>query len=215
MKGHNPYKNTPDDHDFMEEEHIARFLRNDGTGVDNLGRRSLGNIVKSHGHPDVLDIACGTAVNWETFKKFNMPCNYTGLDRTKNLLTHAKELYGDEISLVEGYAQDLPFKDNSFDIVILRHILEHLQEGYEDVIKEALRVTRKELVVVFFLDLTISEEDRIQESDPDENGCTYFWNEYSHSKFMRFVSSLGVRPAVGYIRSPDAAHADTIFRLIK
>jgi ubiquinone/menaquinone biosynthesis C-methylase UbiE len=215
MKGHNPYKNTPDNHDFMEKDHIARFLRNDGTGVDNLGRRAVSNIVRSYGNPTVLDIACGTAVNWEVFKKFDAPCKYTGLDRTKNLLAHAKELYGSEISLVEGYAQSLPFEDNSVDVVIIRHLLEHLQEGYEYVIEEALRVTKKELVIVFFLDLIRGEDDRISESRPDENGCTYFWNEYSHSKFMRFVSSLRVRPVVAYVRSPGAAHADTIFRFIK
>ena len=214
-KGYNKFKDGLDNHDFMTTEHIAGFLRNHRTGVDNLGRRALTQIIAQYDNPKVLDAACGTCVNWEVIKAAGVKCEYIGIDRTHNMLVEADRLYSGEIALAKGYVQELPVPDGSVDIVIMRHILEHLQEGYEDAIREGLRVASKELVVVFFLDPSDQDEDVIQESDPDENGCTYFWNTYSWSKFTSFVVSLGVQMKYNHVPTPGAAHADTIVRLIK
>jgi len=214
-KGQNPYKRTLDNHDFMEKDHISRFLRNHKTGIDNLGRQGLAQIVEKYDNPRVIDAACGTCVNWDVFKLRGTKCEYVGVDRTEGLLSHAQELYGDEIELVQGYVQALPFNDDSADIVVLRHILEHLQEGYEDVIREGLRVASKELVIVFFLDPSNAPQDDISESDPDENGCTYFWNTYSYPKLMEFLNGFGYQVKLHVIPTPGAAHQDTIVRIIK
>lgn len=215
LKGYNKFKDTPDNHDFMTEDHVAGFLRNHKTGVDNLGRHALAKIVGSYDDPKVADVACGTCVNWEVFDMTGTRCRYIGIDRTKGMLEHAAKRYNDEIELREGYVQDIPLQDGEVDVVIMRHILEHLQEGYEDAIREGLRVASKELIVVFFLDPSNKDEDVIEESTPDENGCTYFWNTYSWSKFTQFVASLGVQVKMGHVITPGAAHADTIVRLIK
>jgi len=209
------YKDRRDNHDFMTPEHVASFLRNYRTGTDNLGRYHLAKIIGTHNNPSVLDVASGTCVNWEVIRNLGIQCKYTGLDRTKKMLAHAKTLYGDKIQLAEGYIQDIPFADSSFDIVIARHIFEHLQEGYERAIKEVFRVASKEAILVFFLDLASGPQDIIKESDPDENNCTYFWNTYSHDKLFSFLSSLNCRIVSDYIRTPGAAANDTIIRLIK
>jgi len=215
MKGFNKFKDTPDNHDFMTEEHISGFLRNHRTGTDNLGRRVLGQIISEYDNPIVVDAACGTCVNWDTFKQQGVECQYIGLDRTEGMLAEANKRYGDEITTRQGYVQETGLEDGSADVVIMRHILEHLQEGYEDAIHEGLRVASKELIVVFFLDPSDKDEDEVSESEPDENGCTYFWNTYSWSKFTAFVASLGVQMKVGHVATPGAAHADTIVRLVK
>jgi len=214
-KGHNPFKDTPDNHDFMTEEHVSVFLRNHKTGVDNLGRHMLVDIVARYDNPRVLDMACGTCVNWDVFKQRGLKCQYVGLDRTTSMILEADKRYGTEITLHEGYVQRTGLPDDFADIAIMRHILEHLQEGYEDAIREGLRVASKELVVVFFLTPSNKDEDEVSESEPDENGCTYFWNTYSWSKFAEFVATLGVQMKVGHVVTPGAAHADTIVRLIK
>lgn len=209
------YATRKDNHDFMDPEHIARFLRNHRTGTDNLGRRRLAEMIRAYNNPTVLDVACGTCVNWEVLKGLHVQCQYTGLDRTKKMLAHAQSLYGNEISLREGYIQSIPFQDNSFDVVIARHILEHLGEGYEAAIKEVFRVAAKEAIIVLFVDLADIPADVIKESEPDENGCTYFWNTYAHDKFMAFLGTLECRVSVDYVITPGAAAADTIIRLIK
>ena len=215
MKGHNPFKRTLDNHDFMTPEHVSGFLRNHRTGTDNLGRQTLARIVGSYDNPVVLDLACGTCVNWEVFKNAGVKCQYVGMDRTEGMLAEASRRYGTEINLHRGYVQETLMPDGFADIVIMRHILEHLQEGYESAIREGLRVASKELVVVFFLDPANAEEDQMQESTPDENNCTYFWNTYSWPKFTKFIASLGYQMKVGHVVTPGAAHADTIVRIIK
>jgi ubiquinone/menaquinone biosynthesis C-methylase UbiE len=154
-------------------------------------------------------------VNYEVIKRLGVKCQYIGYDRTRQLLSHATSLYGDEIRTEHGYIQDMIFADEFADIVIMRHIVEHLQDGYEAAVREGLRVASKELVLVFFLDPSDAAEDVIQESEPDENGCTYFWNTYSWPKFTEFVASLGVQMKFNHVATPGAAHADTIVRLIK
>jgi len=209
------YETRKDNHDFFTQEHIASFLRNHNTGVNNLGRHRLASLVRSYKNPSVLDVACGTCVNWEVFKNTNVECTYIGLDRTEKMLAHARTLYGNEIYLRKGFIQALPFEDESVDIVIARHILEHLGEGYEKAIREVLRVASQEVILVFFVDLSDSDTDVIKESEPDENGCTYFWNTYSNSKLMEFLSQFNCQIKVEYIMTPGAAAADTIVRLIK
>lgn len=211
----NNYKTRRDNHDFMEHDHVAKFLRNHRTGTDNLGRHRLAEMIREHTNPTVLDVASGTCVNWEVLKALNVECQYTGLDRTKKMLAHAQALYGDDIKLQEGYIQNIPFQDKSFDVVIARHILEHLGEGYEAAIKEVFRVAAKEAIIVLFVDLADMKEDVMKESEPDENGCTYFWNTYAHDKFMTFLGTLGCQVKVEWVPTPGAAHADTIIRLIK
>lgn len=213
------YKTRKDDHDFMEPDHVARFLRKHKTGVDNIGRTALVQILGSYDNPKVLDAACGTGVNYEVFRNFGLRCEYTGLDRTQKLLDHAIDLYVENTyefpKFQQGYVEEMPFQDGEFDVVILRHILEHLAEGYELAIKEALRVAKKEVIVVFFLDPSTETEDDISESDPDGNGCTYFWNTYSWSKFVDFLAPMGYKMSRHRVVTPGAAHADTIVRIIK
>lgn len=214
-KGRNKFKASLDNHDFMTEEHISRFLRQHGTGLDNRGRHALAQIVKQYDNPTVVDAACGTCVNWEVFKNMGVACRYIGVDRTKGMLAEANRRYGDEIETREGYVQELPLGDGEADIVIMRHIMEHLEDGYRAAITEGLRVASKELVVVFFLNPSELDVDVYDESKPDENGCTYFWNTYSWLRFTEYVASLGVQMKHDYIQTPGAAHADTIVRLIK
>lgn len=215
MKGLNKFKSTPDNHDFMEKDHIARFLRNHSTGTDNMGRKALGSIIAQNPGCTVVDAACGTCVNWEVFRDMSVPCSYIGVDRSVDFLSHAKDLYGDSIELREGYVQDLPFEDGEVEIVIMRHILEHLEDGYEAAITEGLRVAEKELIIVFFLEPSDKEEDEITESEPDENGCTYFWNTYSYTKLVQFLTTFGYQVTNGQISTPGAAHVDTILRIKK
>ncbi len=67
----------------------------------------------------VLDVACGTGnVSIPAAAK---GAEVTGLDITPKLLEDAKrnaDKYGVEVEWIEGDAQDLPFDDDSFDVVL-------------------------------------------------------------------------------------------------
>ena len=198
----------------MTDDQVKRFLRNYKTGTDNNGRKALAGILADYDNPKVLDAACGTAVNYEVLAANNIPVQYTGMDRTIKFINYAKELYGDNITMVEGYVQEMPFQDNEFDVVILRHILEHL-EDYELAVREAIRVAKKEVIIVFFLDPSNDLQDQIEVRKTEYEGYTYWWNTYSWPKFVRFVSEFGLLPQRCVFETPGAAHRDTIVRLKK
>ena len=67
----------------------------------------------------VLDVACGTGnVSIPAAAK---GADVTGLDITPKLLENAQrnaEKFGVEVNWVEGDAQDLPFDDNTFDVLV-------------------------------------------------------------------------------------------------
>ncbi len=101
----------------------------------------------------VLDVACGTGRMLEAIKKSGVGVEYTGLDTskamTKRLLGRAKRL---EISakVKIGDATNLPFKDNSFDVVYTYHLTWHLpQDLQEKMITEMLRVVKKDSYIIF------------------------------------------------------------------
>jgi ubiquinone/menaquinone biosynthesis C-methylase UbiE len=215
------YKTHSNDHDFFSEETVKNFLRNHQTGITNLGRQALGRILAAYDNPTVLDVACGSAVNWECWKRMGVKCDYTGFDLTDKLLAHARGLYGEEITLVQGYAQELDqyFGNNSQHVVVLRHILEHLPHGqYEEVVRKAFEIAESELVIVLFLDPIDEDDHRIEERSSGIEGrpeVTHFWNTYSWRKMSTFLAELGGRISVSRVMTPGAAHADTIIRLQK
>lgn len=210
-----PWLTRKDDHDLLTDEQADQFLRNHMTGPENEGRKTLARILMQYPGAKVLDAACGGAVNYETFKNAGLDIEYTGLDRTPKLLQAARRRYPN-IHVKFGYVEEMPFADREYDVVILRHILEHLEEGYEIALKEAIRVASKEVIVVFFLTPSIDKEDRFEERQSGENtGYTHWWNTYSMSKFQLFVKPLIKEIKIGQVLTPGAAHIDTIVRLIK
>ena len=89
----------------------------------------------------LLDVGCGNGY-W---------LNLVG-ERYKNLKLTGCDLYDSVPTLknadyVKGSIYQLPFADNSFDIVTCHHTIEHLRE-LPDAIKELKRVAKKQLVIV-------------------------------------------------------------------
>ena len=93
---------------------------------------------------DVLDIACGNGNTAITARR--MGANVTGIDITTELLDlaaeEAKIAQVDGITWKEGDAQNLPFEDESFDVVL--STFGHMFAPQADLVaKEMIRVTKK------------------------------------------------------------------------
>lgn len=82
--------------------------------------RTLGNSGLKAGR--VLEIGCGTGANLRELRQ----CGFTvaGLDRSHDALAHAQEC---PVIQADGEAS-LPFRDNSFDAIVMMDVLEHLRE---------------------------------------------------------------------------------------
>jgi len=82
----------------------------------------------------VLDVGCGTAFYAELFE------NYTGLDSSKGMLEKAKA------NVILGNAENLPFKDKSFDVVISVTALHNVKD-FKKAIKEMERVSKGKIAI--------------------------------------------------------------------
>lgn len=88
----------------------------------------------------IIDIGCGSGYLLNLIGEKYPLIQRTGFD--------IKSASGNEsFDFVEGNLEQLPFEDNSFDVVICCHTIEHLLK-LDLCIKELQRITKKKLIVV-------------------------------------------------------------------
>lgn len=149
------------------------WLKDDGS----YSRSIVVGILRNYS--SVLDCGCGTCYDYYRYKHDDLDISYTGIDSCSGLVEQAR-LRG--ICAQDGDIRNIPFGDNSFDVVTGRHILEHV-DGFERAIKEMHRVARKEVVITFFLP---PQENELIGTDPALNNEVNL-NIYSRAKIEQFV----------------------------
>ena len=92
----------------------------------------LSNLTKGS---KVLDLGCGTG-HFSTYINA-LGYNVTGLDPSTKMLDYARQNFP-EITFVEGYSNDLPFENDTFDLIISIEVLRYLDtkiviESYKDI----------------------------------------------------------------------------------
>lgn len=107
----------------------------------------------------VLDIGCGSGWVGKVLKEFNRDITIIGLDIDLIGLNEAKNE-----EQILGSAEKLPFKDDVFDGIIAKDVLEHLLYP---------------LGAVLEFNRALKEGCRIYISVPDVKSKT-FWNDYTH-----------------------------------
>ncbi len=95
----------------------------------------------------VLDIGCGDGTyTLELFDR-GRPASLTGIDPADEAVRAARQKVGGRnMIFATGRAEELPYRDNEFDLAHLRGVLHHVDDPAK-VIKEALRVARKIIII--------------------------------------------------------------------
>ncbi|OES46066.1 class I SAM-dependent methyltransferase [Domibacillus iocasae] len=116
--------NTNEPH--FREENVLKVTKN------------LKTISDKYISPKLLDIGCGTGFIIDIAK--NLFTEVHGIDATEEMIDKVK-VDTDNITLHHGIAEELPFKDNEFDVVTAYSFIHHLY-NYTDVLKEVNRVLK-------------------------------------------------------------------------
>ncbi|MGA1839286.1 MAG: glycosyltransferase [bacterium] len=112
-------------------------------------RSKLARIIVEFGNT-FLDVGCGPGALWPHLKILRPRISCVGMDVTYKMLEVAHRLFPD-IPLCHSDAGALPFSDNCFDVVLARHLLEHLPDWLmEKVLNEAIRVACRAVVLGFY-----------------------------------------------------------------
>jgi demethylmenaquinone methyltransferase/2-methoxy-6-polyprenyl-1,4-benzoquinol methylase len=109
-------------------------------GQDPRWRRFLVSRIDARPGDTVLDVATGTgAVAREVIRQKG--CSVVGLDQSPEMLAEARRRLGDDIRLVEGTAERLPFDDASFDALTFTYLLRYVEDPAAT-LRELSRVVR-------------------------------------------------------------------------
>ncbi|MDI6591317.1 MAG: class I SAM-dependent methyltransferase [Patescibacteria group bacterium] len=104
---------------------------------------------KNVGEFTLLDIGCGTGRYLNHFLSLGKT---VGVDISEPMLEKARKNTKDQAILIKADAENLPFKDNTFDVVTCSYLFENLngpKDNPKKVFKEMYRVTKKGGQIIF------------------------------------------------------------------
>lgn len=93
----------------------------------------------------VLDAGCGEGFTLNKISQEKIGQKYKGIEFDAQAVLAANTLYP-KLDIVQGDVMKLPFKNNSFDLVICTEVLEHL-ENPKKAYRELLRVSKKYVLI--------------------------------------------------------------------
>lgn len=118
---------------------------------------------------NLLDVGCGNGIFLKYLEKKSLEMNMTGLERSKVAIEN--KVCTSEI--LEGSADEINFKDQSFDIITSLEVIEHLPFSvYEKTLQEFERVSSKYIVI----SVPYNEKNRLIEC----NYCACKFSPFFH-----------------------------------
>lgn len=96
--------------------------------------------------PDtILDVGCGEGFTLRKLKDAKIGKKLEGIEYLDRAIELGKKENPD-ITIKKGTIYTLPYKDNSFDVVVCTEVLEHLEEP-EKALQELIRVSKKHILL--------------------------------------------------------------------
>ncbi len=120
------------------------FQKPQNRSVFELEVQLMRDLLKPMRGESVLDIGCGIGACLQAF--LDMGLQVTGLDPSTYMLDVAIKNLGNRVDLYRGYAEDLPFDDNSFTYACLFTTLEFVEDP-QKALEEAFRVAKDRVFI--------------------------------------------------------------------
>lgn len=134
--------------DFNEAKSYEQwFNRPQNKAAFDLERQLMRDLLQPMRGEFVLDIGCGAGACLSAF--LEMGLQVTGLDPSTYMLDISLEKMGNRVDLYRGFAEDLPFDDNSFNYSCLFTTLEFVDDP-KKALQEAFRVTKDRVFIGVF-----------------------------------------------------------------
>lgn len=147
---------------ILNESQLSKYYKNDYYGKGNKkfstliekwtifsNRKLARSIIRNFNYrqssdnskASILDIGCGRGNLLKAFNDMGFECH--GVERAE----FPDQTYDEGIAIHKTSLQEVKFKDNYFDIIVLWHVLEHLSNPAE-VIRETSRILRPQGILV-------------------------------------------------------------------
>jgi ubiquinone/menaquinone biosynthesis C-methylase UbiE/DNA-binding transcriptional MerR regulator len=172
----------------------------------------------------VLELGCGNASLWlRNIDRIPKNCKITLTDISEGMLEDARRNLGDyskKFNLNQVDAQNIPYEDHSFDVVIADHIFYHISDKQKALseIKRVLKVDGclylstigknhlielRELIKEFKSNIVISQSD-FSEDFGLENGASQISNCFNTIELLMYEDSIivsEIEPIINYLYS--------------
>lgn len=100
----------------------------DHAGVYNMCKKDYPDVLaelEKEDFTDLLDCGCGPAPMLTLLKEKYPDKHYTGIDLTPKMIEVAKAKNMPDVNLIVGDCENLPFEENSFDVIICSQSFHH------------------------------------------------------------------------------------------
>ena len=148
-------------------------------GIHRIWKTALIDWLSPKNGQELLDVAGGTGDIAFRLLKRAPKSRVTVLDMTEKMLVEGKRRaeahkFKENIDWICADAMKLPFKENSFDVVICNHVLEHV-EDYKKVMSELCRVMKVGSWGIFQVPIDINNPITMEENitSPEERERIY------------------------------------------
>ncbi|MBU1103741.1 MAG: class I SAM-dependent methyltransferase [Nanoarchaeota archaeon] len=133
---------------FVERD--AKLFSRNGSSYHRVSKDIMTNIKIKEGK--VLDLACGYGGLIGTLQEYMVNSDLVGIDGSEWIIKLAKKtIKSKNINFKVARAEKIPFKDESFDLVLCRDSVHHFKDPIK-IFKEMYRVTKKS-GIIYILDL--------------------------------------------------------------
>ena len=171
-----------EEEDLFTTEEWVRLLK-EQADITREYRHSLYEKVDIKNKKRILDVGCGTGTITADIASLTDGC-ITGIDIDGKKLEQATPCMSDpRITLVEGDALQLPFKDSAFDLVVSNVVLVHVKDQ-QKAVDEMARVTCKNGIVLAAL-------------EPDYAGGLCYPESDVHSLSLQYLKKMHVDVTTG------------------
>lgn len=127
----------------VAEKYDQWLLSPMGRYVEQVENQLILDLVRPRAGERLLDVGCGTGNHLLLFRELGL--DVCGVDPSEPMLQVAREKLGSGAELKVASAEDLPFEDNSFDVVTLISSMEFADPLLA--LSEAVRVARSRVFV--------------------------------------------------------------------
>lgn len=131
---------------MQPEQYEAWYATQRGQWIGEEEYRLLASLLAPNLGETLLDVGCGTGYFTRRFATDATEQNVFGTDINLNMLRFADEHSESSIGFVAADARQLPFCDNSFDLVVSVTALCFIQDE-KQALREMLRVARRRVVL--------------------------------------------------------------------
>lgn len=168
---------------------LAGLMHKQGAGTEHPSRKFVASLLRKG--ESVLDVGCGAGVGYEALAIEGLESRYVGIDSSEPSIEIAREFYPDGDFRV-GNATSLVAElgSRSFDVVLMRHVLEHLPD-FETAMNEAICASRRLAAFVFFL-TPRALPFGVRKVDLRFNWPLFYNYAYSRRAINRFLAHAGL-----------------------